>query len=149
MRVALLNGFQPVLGNSFTILTTTFGNVGGQFDTVLLPTIAGLTFNVSYNPKSVVLQVVESTGLPGDYNADGTVNAADYVAWRKNDGTPAGYDTWRMHFGETLGSGPGATGSASAAVPEPTSRLVLILGMLPILFRRRAGCLCRLVQSCA
>ena len=28
--------------------------------------------------------------LPGDYNRDGTVDAADYVVWRKTDGTQAG-----------------------------------------------------------
>ena len=33
--------------------------------------------------------------LPGDFNDDGTVDAADYVVWRKTDGTQAGYNTWR------------------------------------------------------
>ena len=48
-------------------------------------------------------------GLPGDYNNDGTVDAADYVVWRKNDGTQGGYDTWRANFGQPLpGSGSGS-----------------------------------------
>jgi hypothetical protein len=76
--------------------------------------------------------------LPGDYNSDGFVDAADYVVWRKNDGTQLGYDTWRMHFGETAGSSAGANDSANAAVPEPASRLMLILGMLAVFFRRRS-----------
>jgi hypothetical protein len=33
--------------------------------------------------------------LPGDYDQNGTVDAADYVVWRKVDGTQTGYDTWR------------------------------------------------------
>ena len=43
--------------------------------------------------------------LPGDFNNDGTVDAADYVVWRKNDGTQTGYDGWRANFGRTLCGG--------------------------------------------
>jgi hypothetical protein len=66
---------------------------------------------------------VISVGLPGDYNNNGVVDAADYVLWRKNDGTPAGYHTWRTHFGQIAGSGAGAT--AIAAVPEPATLVLL------------------------
>ena len=69
------------LGNSFTILETTFGNVGGTFDAEVMPVFDDLTFDVVYNLKSVVLQVVEV--LPGDYNQNGAVDAADYVLWKK------------------------------------------------------------------
>jgi dienelactone hydrolase len=62
--------------------------------------------------------------LPGDYNNDGIVDAADYVHWRKNDATSDGYNTWRANFGRTAlgGSVSGAT------VPEPTAILLLVLG---------------------
>ena len=41
----------------------------------------------------------ESPELEGDYNEDGSVDAADYVWWRKNDGgNQAGYDTWRRQL---------------------------------------------------
>ncbi|HEX5472968.1 MAG TPA: hypothetical protein VFW73_13835 [Lacipirellulaceae bacterium] len=66
--------------------------------------------------------------LAGDYNADGRVDAADYVLWRKTDGTPDRYNTWRMHFGQTAGSG--ASAIANATVPEPASILILLMGML-------------------
>jgi hypothetical protein len=40
----------------------------------------------------------------GDHNRDGTVDAADYVAWRKdpanNGGDPGGYDAFRANFGD-------------------------------------------------
>ena len=51
--------------------------------------------------------------LPGDFNNDGTVDAADYVVWRKNDGTQTGYDAWRANFGDLVdvGNGSAATGS--------------------------------------
>ncbi|MEX2310515.1 MAG: hypothetical protein WD738_23310 [Pirellulales bacterium] len=65
-------------------------------------------------------------GPTGDFNGDGNVDAADYVVWRKNDGTPAGYNAWRTNFGAT--SAAGAVSVAGIhAVPEPHS-LVLSLG---------------------
>jgi hypothetical protein len=74
-------------------------------------------------------------GLPGDFNTDGTVDAADYVVWRKNDGTQVGYDAWRANFGTSLGVGsasvdplarfPASTDPLSAAVPEPSSMFLL------------------------
>jgi hypothetical protein len=42
-------------------------------------------------------------GPDGDYNENGTVDAADYVVWRNDPdshgGNPAGYNTWRANFG--------------------------------------------------
>ncbi|MEX0612979.1 MAG: pentapeptide repeat-containing protein [Pirellulales bacterium] len=91
------------------------------------------TWNLSnlYTTGEVTLAAVPS--LPGDFNNDGTVDAADYVVWRKGLGTTYtadDYNVWRAHFGATLGSGSGATGSASApAAPEPTSIAILLLSV--------------------
>jgi endonuclease/exonuclease/phosphatase family metal-dependent hydrolase len=87
----------------------------------------------------------QSSFLPGDFNQDGNVDAADYVVWRKSDGTPASYDKWRANFGASLGpgsgsagyghrdSGPGASAEPlSSAIPEPS-----------------AICLCALAAACA
>jgi hypothetical protein len=69
----------------------------------------------------------ETGVLPGDYNGDGKVNAADYVVWRKTDGTPAGFNTWRSNFGAMAGAGSGvAVDAGGRAVPEPSS---LLLGL--------------------
>src|SRR5205085_9189396 len=70
---------------------------------------------------------------PGDFNHDGSVDAADYVVWRKNGGSSADYDNWRAHFGQTYTPGGGAT---SAAVPEPTGCILLCLGGLMALRKR-------------
>jgi hypothetical protein len=71
-----------------------------------------------------------SPGLPGDYNQDGKVDAADYVVWRKNPGAfggdPGGYNTWRTNFDRTAGSGSGS----AAAVPEPVTLWPLSCGAL-------------------
>jgi hypothetical protein len=80
--------------------------------------------------------------LPGDFNNDGTVDAADYVVWRKNDGTQAGYDAWRANFGTSLGVGSGsALPSAqplSAAIPEPASiALAVAIGFSVLIMQSR------------
>jgi hypothetical protein len=75
--------------------------------------------------------------LAGDYNSNGTVDAADYALWRKynntsttlaNDPTPGtdatDYDVWRAHFGQPPGNG--AAVNANAAVPEPTTLVLLM-----------------------
>jgi hypothetical protein len=75
--------------------------------------------------------------VPGDYNDDGKVDAADYVVWRKHEGTmttlpndPHGgtigalqFDTWRANFGAMAGSGSGSQG---ATVPEPSAFLLVV-----------------------
>jgi hypothetical protein len=65
--------------------------------------------------------------LLGDFNGDGVVNAADYVVWRKTDGTTSGYNAWRTHFGQTAGSGSSAV--AGATVPEPKTLLLILMAI--------------------
>jgi len=74
------------------------------------------------------------TVLPGDYNSDGTVDAADYVMWRKG-GTSGTYATWRQNFGRSLS---GAGGGASVSTPEPVSAaIVLVFAATFACWRRR------------
>jgi len=104
--------------------------------------ISGFTFDV----------LPTAAGVPGDYNNDGKVNAADYTVWRNhlgetyqldNEGagqteglvTNEDYDFWKSQFG--MGSGSGG-GSASVSVPEPgTVGLLLVVAMLAAIARRR------------
>jgi sulfatase modifying factor 1 len=88
--------------------------------------------------------------LPGDYNVNGVVDAADYVLWRKylnqsvilpNDTTPgtvtsADFDVWRAHFGQTPASGSEAGSLLQNAVPEPTTSLLLLAAACFPIFRR-------------
>ena len=71
-------------------------------------------------------------GPPGDYNSDGTVDAADYVVWRTSDGTQPGYDTWRGHFGETAGSGS----VTSVTISEPVTFAVVVMTLVLTFFHR-------------
>jgi hypothetical protein len=81
---------------------------------------------------------------PGDFNADGSVNAADYVVWRNGLGTAftqADYDVWRAHFGQTAGSAGATAGLASSAnlpVPEPTTAAVALFALALLLCVSRA-----------
>ncbi len=81
--------------------------------------------------QSVVLLLDElTTPLPGDFNDDGVVNAADYTVWRDGLGTEyteADYIVWREHYGQTAGSGGG---QRAATVPEPATWMMLICGAL-------------------
>jgi hypothetical protein len=103
---------------------------------VFLTSALGATFGT---PPSVV----------GDYNGNGSVDAADYVVWRRNEGTsnvlpndPIGgiigtgqYDQWRAHFGQPPGSGAGV--GTSAAVPEPSTLIMLVLAAASVCSRGR------------
>ena len=62
---------------------------------------------------------------PGDYTANGHIDAADYVAWRRSGGSASGYDAWRAHYGQVAL----ASDTAAVAVPEP-STIVLAVGAL-------------------
>jgi len=146
LEFLLLQTTHPQLNDTYQILTA--GSVAGTFNATVLPPLdPGLQWEVQYGPTSVSLLVAE--GLPGDHNKDDTVDAADYVAWRKNprgNFTQSDYDTWRVHFGETLGGGPSpsiylATGNSpalQATVPEPSCLTMLLLAAAGWFSRRRS-----------
>jgi hypothetical protein len=93
---------------------------------------------------------VMMAALAGDYNKNGTVDAADYTLWRDNLGaateasinnngdgggvTASDYTHWKTRFGNT----PGSAAILSSAVPEPATLTSLVVGMLAmILWRAR------------
>lgn len=84
-------------------------------------------------------------GINGDYNDDGTVDAADYTTWRDagptdilpNDATPGSvaqsdYDVWVTNFGMS----ESAAVASAAAVPEPAT-LLLALPLVGLAALRR------------
>lgn len=156
LAVSLVNlgggALVPVAGDEFTIITATDG-ISGTFESLLAP--AGYNWGLDYGADAVTLFV----GISGDYNDDGTVNAADFSLWRDTlgavgsslaaDGDGDGsvdvddFNVWKNHFGQSLGSGSGA-----AAVPEPASCVVLLLAILAIVPARFAASLRCGASSC-
>ena len=97
------------------------------------------TLTLAFEGGMPTLFAQDHLRFPGDFNLDGAVDAADYVVWRKTDGTPAGYNIWRMHFGQTAGSGSSLPSAEplSAAVPEPATLIPMILAAAAWSRRRR------------
>lgn len=89
-----------------------------------------------------------ASSVPGDFNNDGLVDAADYTVWRNNLGsssslpndngiaTPIGtthYLLWKTHFGQTA---PGSNNSLLGVVPEPHASAMIMLAITVGICRR-------------
>jgi hypothetical protein len=101
---------------------------------------------VSHNPNGML-----AAYIPGDYDRNGVVEAADYAVWSASfgsavtpgsgaDGTNDGivdagdYLLWRKWMSQASGSG-----SQTSATPEPGSLLLLVItGVLSLSWQRRA-----------
>jgi hypothetical protein len=84
-------------------------------------------------------QLTLSVGNAGDFNGGGTVNAADYVVWRKGLGTTYkqnDFYPWRTNFG-LPGGGSGVI--TIAAIPEPASLMLTLFAMTGWCLRRRSA----------
>jgi len=143
LDLALINGFSPGAGQTFSImqattLTGTFGNVANGQRVTTIDDLG--SFQVHYgtgstfNPNQIVIDNFVANSLPGDFNHNGVVDAADYNLWRKLDLGPAAYNTWRQYFGRTAAGGPGS--GAGNAIPEPGAIVLVAVGLLSLCSRR-------------
>ena len=142
--------------------------IDGQFHDLTF-SLAGVTdrrnvqfsgLNLFAHENDLVMNVdlvryVTIEGLPGDYNGDGFVDAADYTVWRNNLGGDASalepgsrdpikmgpidgddYTFWKNNYGGSGGSG----GLASTpAVPEPATWLLALCAATACCIRTRRG----------
>jgi hypothetical protein len=128
---------------------------GGNFSTdEANSTFRRVSVNEAGNTPAFIDNVtvkINGLGVPGDYNGDGAVDAADYTVWRDNLGasislpnevvtpgavTPEDYDEWVLRFGDSALGGSAASLS-SAAVPEPNTLLIsCIAGVATVGIRR-------------
>jgi hypothetical protein len=146
-RVAeiMSTGTTTLTGNSVTTfdLGGLFKTAGSQQDLVFEFLLAGQ----SVANTGVVVYQAATVGVTGDYNNNGTVDAADYVLWRnggplQNDPTPgidaSDYNQWRVNFGRT--AAPGASTSlVGSAVPEPATLAMFALAVLALSVGRRSA----------
>jgi hypothetical protein len=141
LTVDLFDDFTPSVGQSYTLLTA--NEIEGAFTNEQLPSVPGLSFDVIYNPQSVVLAV--SSALTADFNDDGRVDAADLAQWQSAyganvlgdadaDGDTDGDDflAWQRQLGSTLPAISGAD-----AVPEPGSAALWALAAALLVRARR------------
>ena len=108
---------------------------------------------IAYFVSGHVYRIVADTGITGDYDDDGDVDLRDYERWRTQfdeasqivlpaDGNAnstvdaADYVVWR----KTLGATAGAAGAAIQSVPEPVAAIVLqsIVALGAAVRRRRS-----------
>ncbi len=117
MPAASNNLLEAIRASTSTVFSVEhiFFNIpsSGQYKLVVNQSSGGLDESLFYS----LAWWYADASPPGDHNGDGSVNAADYVVWRANDGTQAGYDEWRANFANPPGSGSVVRG----AVPEPQS----------------------------
>jgi hypothetical protein len=132
LDLALLGGFVPTLGDTFTILTAL--SRLGTFDAVEQPLAmpADLIFDVVYNPTNVQLVVVDAPMFGADFDQDGDVDGDDLAQWEGDFGLNGDSDAdgdldsdgsdflqWQQQFGSGV-----SAAAAAAAVPEPTGALL-------------------------
>jgi hypothetical protein len=65
----------------------------------------------------------------GDFDGDGDVDGADFLHWQLNDGSESNLDLWQAAFGNVASF----VAATSTGVPEPTTGILLMLGMAAML----------------
>lgn len=136
-------------GSAISGVFGSINGVAGPFAEGAAVTLGGQTYHITYagGASSDDVELIGAAGgVPGDFNNNGIVDAADYVLWRKGGAlanevsTPGVTDAqdyldWRARFGNTSGSGSSLHG---AAVPEPATFVLLFL-VAPFFAGRKLG----------
>jgi hypothetical protein len=117
------------------------------------PTISDAVRDIAVDWVEANIEMLTSPpGLPGDYNDDGSVDAADYIVWRKTFGQigeelPADGDgsgeiddgdltVWKANFGNTQSLGR----ASSTAVPEAGTWPIIAAGLIGMaMIKNRRG----------
>ncbi len=142
LDVQAMVGFDEAIGTLFELVSATEGITGG-FSAANLPNLdSGLALQLIYGANTISVEVV----LAGDFNKDGSVDAADYTLWRDALGsvvpTGSGYDLsgngiidsedyniWVANFGNTSPA-TNLELAQTASVPESSSLAILLIACL-------------------
>jgi beta-glucanase (GH16 family) len=137
---------------------------------IILNLAVGGDFGGDPNGSTVFPQIMDveyvrvwqpQTGLSGDYNDDGQVDAGDYVVWRRSlgqsgiglaaDGSgnasvgPEDFALWKQNYGSSILSA--AASMAVYNVPEPTSAVPIAVGLLLVYAQRFAATVSQTPES--
>jgi autotransporter-associated beta strand protein len=145
----LASGTYTLIGYAGSLL----GSGVGTFLSQIPNGPAGFNYALDNTGSTIDLIVSSIITNTADFNGDGIIDAADYVLWRKYDGTTGtgtqqtgdangdtnvdslDYDIWVATFGDTV---PGSGAGGGGAVPEPGATVLLALAA-PIFAWRRRG----------
>jgi hypothetical protein len=142
LDVSLIDSFMPTAGDVFEIVTA--GELSGTFNMETLPTLTGLlAWDVDYDTTNDLVALSVVTPFTADFDGDGDVDNTDLGIWElaygatnlgdaDDDSDSDGNDflAWQQQY----------TGDMSplvAAVPEPSSTALLLMGGLALAGRRR------------
>jgi hypothetical protein len=152
LNVKLLGGYVPDVDDDFTILTGntitgSFANLDPNSRVNILGTDGSFLVTISDNQVVLSDFLLTPPILPGDFNDDGVVDVADYVAWQKlvdtdttlpnetaspNEVDELDYGAWSGNFGASDG------GANAASAPEPSSTMLLMLACTVMAGKYRA-----------
>lgn len=143
---AYVNG-QLDLSGALAVLGTADGHTSLGMRINVRKFFEGVIAQVRFSTSALAPEHLLVPSIPGDYDGDGRVNAADYVVYRNNAGQvvtlPNGlsnpttpqidqedYDFWVANFGNPAGDGN------NQSVPEPATWLAAAICTLLIAGRR-------------
>jgi hypothetical protein len=106
-----------------------------------------LTYRLTFTDSTSGIFLRQLVQLPGDFDANGIVNASDYQVWKANYGSTtnlaadgnhdqivdtADYILWRDNLGRVLSDILDVGLPAPALVPEPAAQVLLVVGMISL-----------------
>ncbi len=137
---------------------------GGGYPRWYLRESTGFPYFSTTPPTLTINYTLLPDAIPGDYDGSGSVDAIDYSTWSASFGVSAtalsgadgngngivdaaDYVIWRRNF-ERAGASPPPAGTETTAVPEPTTALLLGLGLMSLGSMRRRHCRYQFSTAC-